>query len=137
MPNTVFCNHYRAISGNTTCEAGVDYKAFKGKPDRLWPCFSKRGCVHPTSCDKAQYPTEAELEAEDLENKKHWDGISKAREAIVKHLGGPWKRGVAGARGTIDCPVCLVVNALRFSRAGCNGHIHARCSTAGCVSWME
>lgn len=61
----------------------------------------------------------------------------KAREAIVSHLGGPWKRGVKGEHGVIDCPVCGKKECLAFSRSGYNGHIHAKCGTEGCVAWME
>lgn len=64
-----FCKHYRAMSGNETCEVGVRYDSFKGlKP---------------------------------------------------------------------DCPVCCESNVLQFTRSGYNGHIHAKCATDGCVSWME
>lgn len=61
----------------------------------------------------------------------------KARAAIVEHLGGPWKKGTPSAVGKIDCPVCGGKETLAFRRAGYNGHIHAQCSTDGCVSWME
>jgi hypothetical protein len=39
-------------------------------------------------------------------------------------------------RGVMDCPVCGT-GKLHYSRAGYNGHVHARCETDGCVSWME
>lgn len=74
--------------------------------------------------------TEAEMNA-------RLDNIGKAREAIVKACGGPWKKGAKGCSGAINCPVCSKPDALAFSRSGYNGHIHARCSTEGCVSWME
>jgi hypothetical protein len=41
----------------------------------------------------------------------------------------------AGA-GVMDCPVCGA-GKLRYSRRGYNGHVHGRCSTEGCVAWME
>lgn len=135
MRATTFCNHYRAMGSHTTCEAGVEYATFNGMKFHDRPCFGHRGEQPPGGCDLAQFPTEAELAAEDAEDKKRWENLSKARAAIVAHLGGPWKRGTTGAGGTIECPVCA--GALQFTRAGYNGHIHARCSTAGCVSWME
>lgn len=63
--------------------------------------------------------------------------MKKAREAIVAACGGHWKRGTPGSSGRITCPVCSGVDMLQYSRAGVNGHIHARCGTAGCVAWME
>lgn len=38
--------------------------------------------------------------------------------------------------GETDCPVCKT-GRLRYSRAGYNGHVHAGCSTSGCVAWVE
>jgi hypothetical protein len=38
--------------------------------------------------------------------------------------------------GEMPCPVCGN-GKLRYSRAGYNGHVHARCSNDGCVAWME
>lgn len=38
--------------------------------------------------------------------------------------------------GEMDCPVCKT-GKLRYSRAAYNGHVHGRCSTDGCVAWME
>jgi len=61
--------------------------------------------------------------------------VDVARAAIVQHI-GPWKQG-APAGGVIDCPVCKAKGSLGFVRAGINGHIHAKCRTENCVSWME
>lgn len=38
--------------------------------------------------------------------------------------------------GEMACPVCAA-GFLRYSRSGYNGHIHAGCTTTGCVRWME
>lgn len=38
--------------------------------------------------------------------------------------------------GVIPCPICKS-GKVNYSRAAYNGHVHARCSTAGCVAWME
>ena len=59
--------------------------------------------------------------------------IGLARRAIVTHLDE--KKSPRSAAGEIECPNCK--GRLRFSRSGYNGHVHARCSTADCVSWME
>lgn len=40
-------------------------------------------------------------------------------------------------QGIIDCPACAA-GKVHYSYAGnVNGHIHARCTTKGCVEWME
>lgn len=74
---------------------------------------------------------------EDLKFAERCANIGKAREAIVADCGGPWKRGMNGKKGSIDCPVCDGVGTLQYNRSAYNGHICARCSTDGCVAWIE
>ncbi len=136
MRRTIFCKHYRAMSDNTTCKVDVPYDTFKGLKFDEWPCFMRGGEICG-GCDKQEFPTPEEIAAEDAEDAKLFERMGKARQAIVTSLGGPWKRGKAGSSGTITCPVCNGDNSLRFTRSGYNGHIHAACTTAGCVSWME
>lgn len=42
------------------------------------------------------------------------------------------KRGVSGV---IDCPKCH--GKLHYSISSYNGHIHGKCETQGCVSWVQ
>lgn len=136
MRQTEFCNHYRAMSDHDTCEAGVPYEQFKGLKFDERPCFMRSGVICG-GCNKQQFPTPKQIAVRDAEFQTRFENIGKARAAIVTHLGGPWKRGMTGAGGKLDCPVCGGSQSLAFSRSGYNGHIHARCSTNGCVSWME
>lgn len=130
-----FCKHYRAMAHHKTCELGLSYDQFKGTKSAECPCFFEQ-LTQPARCPSATYLTPEEVEAEDRWLMERIANVGKARAAIVEHLGGPWKRGVAGASGQITCPVCST-GKLRFSRAGCNGHIYAACTTAECVRWME
>jgi hypothetical protein len=132
------CVHYNG-SINECCKAGVNYKTLAGPEPayaRRLPCDT-RYADNPVVCEKRQEPTAEEVAADEAWVQKRFEGIGKARAAIVAHLGGPWKRGTPGAGGVIDCPVCSGKQTLRFSRAGYNGHIHAACNTAACVRWME
>jgi hypothetical protein len=135
--STIFCNHYRAMSEHATCSAGVEYEKFNGLDFDHRPCFARRGNPPPGGCELAVFPTAEELAAKEERHQIRFANTMKAREAIVIHLGGPWKRGKPGAQGKIDCPVCGEKGTLAFSRAGYNGHIHARCMTKDCVAWME
>lgn len=144
MRNTIFCNHYRAMSEHKTCAAGVAYDSLKGIPFNDRPCFCKgqdaasgQPLVPHPGCDLVQMPTPEELAAQEAADKASMNRIGAARKAIVEHLGGPWKRGMDSAHGVIDCPNCGGKQSLGFSRSGYNGHVHARCSTPKCVSWME
>ncbi len=134
--HSTFCKHYRAMSEHDTCEAGVRYDRITGLKFEARPCFEKDG-VAPPGCELAVFMNAEERAARERELNERFAKIGMARQAIVAHLGGPWKRGTAGASGTIDCPACGVAQSLRFSRAGYNGHIHAGCNTEGCVRWME
>ena len=134
------CKHFNGTQGGT-CEAGVVYKdqPFYGKPEGSWPCFTppERLPDQRFICSLAVFRTAEELAEENAQIAKSHEDSRKARQAIVAFLGGPWKRGLPGRKGTIDCPVCGVVNGLHFSRSGYNGHIHAQCETDKCVCWME
>jgi hypothetical protein len=137
MKQTIFCNHYRAMSKHTTCGAGVDYARFQGIPYDDRPCFARRGNPAPAGCDLAVFPTAEELAAEEARMRQRMENIGKARQAIVAACGGVWKKGIPTMRGTINCPVCGGEGMLGFNRSGYNGHIQATCSTQGCVGWME
>ena len=60
--------------------------------------------------------------------------VLTVRKAILEHLqarqAGPYGQGI------ISCPVCQT-GKVAFSRASSNGHVWARCTTEGCVRWME
>lgn len=142
MKRTIFCKHYTGYAVGPVCAAGVPYDSVmqgKGTPQMSLPCVeqARKPRALPCHCDKQDMPTQEELDAEDAAFKKMFENIKTAREAIVSHLGGPWKRGMPTSRGVITCPICGKENSLHYSRAGYNGHIHAMCKTDGCVSWME
>lgn len=136
MRQTIFCNHYRSMSDHKDCAAGVLYETLKGIPFEKRPCFARNGKPAPPGCDLAQFPTKEEIAAEEAEFKKLFERTVTARNAIVEHL-GPYTEDSKSASGAINCPVCGGDKSLRFRRAGLNGHIHAACTTEGCVRWME
>ena len=117
------CKHFNGLQ-NKQCEAGIDYNSIP-KYDGAFPCFGEFQC--------AKYEAQGAdaVRARFEEADKQFKGLMVARQAIVDHTNG--ERGVAGK---IPCPVCTV-GELRFTIAKCNGHIHAKCLTAGCVAWVE
>lgn len=132
------CRHFNGLSSGT-CTAGVAYDSVKVPKESgrglYLPCF-KDEASH-CACEHQAFPSHEEVEAEVAESDSRFRRSMLARKAIVEHLGGPWKKGMAGVGGRIDCPVCKQALALQFSRSGYNGHIHARCDTENCVAWME
>jgi hypothetical protein len=90
-------------------------------------------------CKSAQFFTREQAEEygkkRDAEIALSLKRIGIVRAAIISAIGP--ERMKQGISGVIDCPVCTT-GKVRYSRAGSyNGHVHASCSTAGCVSWME
>lgn len=135
-----WCKHYRGTYEHETCRVGVRYadvEKGRGVGPISLPCLGADGNALGATCDRCEFRTPEEIEAEEREHRERFEKIGKARSAIVAHLGGKWKRGTPVASGRIDCPACGTANALAFSRSGYNGHIHARCATPDCVTWME
>ena len=143
------CVHFNGVNFTNKshkCKAGVVIadvavkKPFKYQYDGKGPVYTSGyslPCLKhsdPTGvCEssKRKFPTPEEIENHKQEVAKVLGGVMIARAAITAKEGK--KRGVAGR---IDCPVCKT-GKLSYSIAGCNGHIHAACSTKGCVRWME
>lgn len=131
------CVHFSGINGeNSACRAGVIYATVRGEkiPGLAgYPCFREGEAV---PCDKRRFPTREEVDANVAERKAYWNqlklGIGAAADDAKKH---GFKKGNGGC-GSLPCPVCKT-GTLRYSVANCNGHMHGRCSTNGCVAWMQ
>jgi hypothetical protein len=131
------CKHYTGeIYRHKACAAGVEVRKRVGGSDLGWlgrtPCLPGNSLSKSPpafTCEHYSEPTKEELEEQEREHKASFARIVKARAAIV----------AAGAKprtqGTLTCPVCEK-GALRWSTSS-NGHVHASCSTLGCVAWME
>lgn len=133
------CVHYNGCLGNDTCDAGVNYAELAGPGDayaQRLPCHPQLTGQPKVVCEKKRLPTVEELAEDERETKERSVRIGKVRAAIVEACGGPWKKGMLGVAGSIECPACIK-GSVSFTRSGYNGHVHARCSTAGCASWIE
>lgn len=122
------CIHFNGMFRNKTCDAGIAYASLpKENPSfKSFICFGEA-----EGCPKYQaMGMEAVVKLYD-ESEVSLNRTNLARKAIVAASEG--KRGV---RGAIACPVCST-GSLHYSIANYNGHIHAQCSTTGCVAWME
>ena len=130
------CVHFNGIM-NQCCDAGVNYKELAGDVpgygNRI-PCISKYVGPGVVECDKRQEPTDQQIAEYQQKVKESMERVAKIRKAIVDEI-GPWKKGTPGTSGSIPCPCCD--GEVSFSRAGYNGHVHARCSSPDCASWME
>jgi len=55
----------------------------------------------------------------------------RARSAVVAH-----SEKTKESAGIADCPICES-GELKYMISSYNGHIHAGCTTEGCVDWCE
>ena len=129
----VNCKHFNGIH-HDQCEAGITYDT-SGK--FALPCLpSLADKRERLTCESFCVMTKEEAESEADEFERAYQTAVVARKAAkddakAKNLG----RG-NGGRGNLKCPVCTD-GILHYTVAWLNGHMHAKCSTAGCVAWME
>lgn len=58
------------------------------------------------------------------------------RMMVVGPTVAAWrKKEPRGKQEVIECPACN--GRLHLSQSAYNGHVHGKCETEGCVSWME
>lgn len=140
------CKHHRGSFHNKTCLAGVCYDDVTPRsrepgcalrqPCRTIPIFdspsqleefAKRG-----TCEKYEEPTDAEIA-------EYEAGIQSAIRNFETSLPliGRVKKERRGQdwRGVEECPICK--GKLHMTHAKYNGHVHGKCETADCLSFME
>lgn len=141
------CIHYNGCANPVSkgiCRAGVEYKSLTGGITPGWatrlPCTDmepKGG--DKMSCDKHRLPTAEELAESKRETDEH------IKRFMVAYTGNvaEWRRqnkwdrnNPKGASGSVPCEVCGT-GKIELSMASYNGHVHGKCTTEGCISWME
>ena len=136
------CKHFNGMV-NERCDADVRYYDVTPDPDgvgcwRRTPCHRDRHpndaeeFGQPGTCEKYEEPTPEEIAAYEAEIEASHQRMLKTLPVIRRikeeHKGESWQ-------GVEKCPVCD--GKLHMSHAACNGHVHGRCETDGCVAWME
>ena len=132
------CRHFTGIQ-HETCKAGVNYEQLRGESHSL-PClanFVNLGRLPKAECGKFSTLTEEEAIREADEtvaiSQRTMLAMAEAhKDAIAKGL----KKGNGGV-SSLPCPIPNCKGTLQYSVASYNGHMHARCTTGTCVSWME
>lgn len=119
------CVHFTGIQ-HKVCKAGISYDRFS----KGLPCISELNAVE--TCEKFLQPTPEQIAADEAVFKQHMERMEKVFAAL-----GPIRKEQKGKNwsGTITCPACG--GKLHLSHAAYNGHMHGRCETPDCVSWME
>ncbi len=129
--NTKTCRHFNGIHGpgmrkdHVQCTVGQtvnDYREHNGYMN-VWGCINGNACK--SKCPKFDPYTKAECDADDAETEARIKIVVAAYRSIPS----------TGSSGIVECVKCK--GKLHWSRAACNGHIHAKCETDDCLSWME
>jgi hypothetical protein len=130
------CIHYNGVFTNKVCLAGVNYHEQFGTEAG---CFKSIPCTSPNAdktCTKAEYPTREVADNKVAEQDALMERIIKANNEAHKHAKAAGLGRGNGGVGKMPCPTGCG-GTLQYSVASVNGHMHARCSTDKCVSWME
>ncbi|MCZ6507728.1 MAG: hypothetical protein O7A04_06750 [Acidobacteria bacterium] len=146
-----WCVHYQRDpakmfgKGDERCKAGVSYDdlARVGELGRAG-CMLRLPCIrrHHTEverrgqplceCSFLLWPTAEESAEHEREAAADIARILLVvpilEEIRLDHKGEEWS-------GEVPCPACST--ALRLTHAAINGHIHGRCGTPGCISFVE
>ena len=147
------CIHFNGIQ-NTACARGVAYDVNwpnGPKPCIQWIGKSARGGTYlepgeepaerkpwpgadeAKACPFRQEPTSAEVQEDRIKTEAY---MKKAMTAIK--VASAWRvkpKPAADRAEVVTCPVCD--GRLHLSQSSYNGHVHGKCETDDCVSWME
>lgn len=133
-----YCQHYwRGIGADMVCTAGVDLKTLRRVPTGVrsikWgPCIEGHTLENP----QAHCPHWIRRTRE--QGEKRADAIERSlrQMTVVMPVVDEWrKKEPFGKAEVIECPECK--GRLHLSQSSHNGHVHGKCETEGCVSWME
>jgi hypothetical protein len=135
------CRHFNGIQ-NDACTAGINYEKQRviGEGDvskMAMPCLPQHANGRVTwPCDKFEIMSQSDAEKKadaKIARMNSFAIVLKAAKEDAKQKG---LRKGSGGYGELKCPICNG-GTLRYSVAAYNGHMHVRCSTENCASWME
>lgn len=133
-----YCQHYTRDKGfDMKCSAGMDLKKIKtvatGTKGHKWgPCIDGHTLDKPAE----HCPHWVRRTREQAEKRADEIAASIQRMTVAGPIIAEWrKKKPIGKAEVIECPACK--GRLHLSQAASNGHVHGKCETNGCLSWME
>jgi hypothetical protein len=155
------CIHYTGLfSHERKCKAGVEYDVAFGKQPGVFlrmPCVDaierplhRRGTYVKAGepsyleqvdrkgeqripCDLRLEPTDEQVEQDRRASDDHYQKTVTAIKVASNWRVKP--KPTQDRREVVECPVCN--GKLHLFQSSYNGHVHGKCETAECVSWME
>lgn len=136
-----YCQHYaRGKGADMVCAAGMDLKTIKkvatGERQINWgPCIEGHTLANPHE----HCPHWIRRTREQGEKRADAIAASLRRMEVVMPVVDKWRtwspKNPVSKREVIECPECK--GRLHLSQSSHNGHVHGKCETPDCVSWME
>lgn len=141
------CIHYRGAlnPAHKTCKAGVDYRELVGHNNpgwvRLLPCsaFDALDGQTKVQCPHFRAPTPEEIDEDERKTNESMAKFMVAYTGKVREWreANKWDRkNPKSATGKVPCEVCHK-GEIHLTMSSYNGHVWGKCTTDGCVSWME
>lgn len=156
------CIHFTGLWGRKpTCSAGVEYaKAFDSSRPGLMlrmPCVElhERPASRPgtyikageatqlvpvdrrgeavIACPHRVEPTDEQIQRDREETDAYMAKIKAGLAAAAQWRVRP--KPAEDRREVIECPACK--GRLHLAQSAYNGHVQAKCATAGCIEWLE
>lgn len=114
------CRHFNGVQNNR-CRADVEYHSLVGR----LPCVADPG-ENIAKCNLCDRYSDEEVSAIKARRRESIAFVIAAISEIAK---------IEGSFGEIECPKCK--GRLNWTRASYNGHVHAKCKTDKCVSFLQ
>lgn len=149
------CIHYTGLrpgSVEPSCAKGGDMYATFGKEAGIFlrlPCFQlsrsmgqdnkpifatrDRKGQKEIPCAMIELPTQEQCDQAEADTKKAWD-----RTLLGLKVAGEWRvkgKPAQDRHEVRECPACK--GKLHLTQSSYNGHVHGKCETEKCISWME
>lgn len=145
------CIHFNGAL-NELCKRVVRYEQFRpGLPCIQWIAKSARGGTYlkageepaekrpfPGAHPPDRCPFYAEPDDEAVQKDRAALDAAMERTLAAIRVASEWRvkpKPTQDRREVIECPVCK--GRLHLGQSAYNGHVHGKCETADCVSWME
>lgn len=131
--NSEWCRHFTGMHKNKECAKSLSYEKARtprGEPGKPFACIRPDGKKFCDGYEPATAEEIAEHEEAVVQLMKRFAKATPVLDKIRKEYKGK------GYHGIIDCPACST-GKLHLAMAKCNGHMHGKCSTEGCLSWRE
>ena len=126
-----WCVHFLDMSRNARCKAGVDNHKMKHPK----PCYINDNAPAMAPRDKCREflaPTAKQVAAREAWRGDYLDRFTKISPDVIA-----WRTKHKGKNYAESIPCAACGGVLSLSINANNGHVHGRCGTPGCVSWIE